>query len=313
MNRQIEIRQAYGDALIKLGEQNPRVVVIDADVGSSAKSGGFDAKFPERHYNVGISEVDMNAMAAGMASCGLIPFTNTFSVFMLLRGGDPVNSLICYDRLNVKLAGTFCGLSDSFDGASHHSTSDLALLRALPNLTVLCPCDAVETEKAVFAAAALEGPVYLRLSRAAAPAIFEREYPFRIGKSVRLRQGSQLSIIATGTIVHQALAAAELLEAEGISARVVDMHTVKPLDAEEVLSCACETGAIVTVEEHSIYGGLGGAVAEVLAADTPIPMEFVGLTQYAESGDYPALLAKYGLDAGGIAAKARAVLAHKSG
>lgn len=313
MSGQIEIRQAYGNALIKLGKQNPRVVVIDADVGSSAKSGEFRAAFPERYYNVGISELDMNAMAAGMASCGLIPFTNTFSVFMVLRGGDPVNSLICYDKLNVKLAGTFCGLSDSFDGPSHHSTADLALLRALPNLTILCPCDAVETEKAVFAAAELEGPVYLRLSRAAAPVIFSADDPFQIGRSICLRQGGDLSIIATGTMVHQALEAARLLEAEGISARVLDMHTVKPLDIEAVISCARETGAVITAEEHSIYGGLGGAVAEVLAEKFPVPMEFVGLTQYAESGDYPSLLTKYGLDRNGIAAKARAVLARKIG
>ena len=202
MGNLVAIRDAYGNALARLGEANPKVVVLETDVGSSTKSAVFGSKYPERYFNIGISELDMNAMAAGFASCGLIPFTNTFAVFMTLRGGDPINSLICYDSLNVKLAGAYSGLSDSYDGASHHSTGDLSVLRALPNLTILSVCDPVETEKAVFAAAAHPGPVYLRLSRAAVPAIFDESYPFEIGKGVVLRDGNDVTIFATGYPVH---------------------------------------------------------------------------------------------------------------
>ena len=311
MGNLVAIRDAYGNALARLGEANPKVVVLETDVGSSTKSAVFGSKYPERYFNIGISELDMNAMAAGFASCGLIPFTNTFAVFMTLRGGDPINSLICYDSLNVKLAGAYSGLSDSYDGASHHSTGDLSVLRALPNLTILSVCDPVETEKAVFAAAAHPGPVYLRLSRAAVPAIFDESYPFEIGKGVVLRDGNDVTIFATGYPVHKALEAAELLEKDGIHARVVNLHTVKPLDEELVVRCAAETGAVVTAEEHSIYGGLGGAVAEVLARGRPTPMEFVGTSTYTESGDYEELLAKYGLNGPAIYRKAKQVLARK--
>jgi transketolase len=312
MSKLIAIRDAYGDALAKLGAANGKIVVLEADVGSSSKSGVFGSRFPNRYYNVGISELDMNAMAAGFASSGLIPFTNTFSVFMALRGGDPINCMICYDSLNVKLAGTYTGLSDSYDGASHHATADLAFLRALPNLTIISVCDAVETEKAVFAAAEINGPVYLRLSRAAMPVIYDEGYDFRVGKGSELREGSDVTIFGTGYMVHKALEAAEILAKENISARVVNIHTIKPIDAELIARCARETGAAVTAEEHSIYGGLGSAVAEVLARACPIPMEFVGLADYTESGDYEALLSKYGLDANGIAAKVRTVLKRKS-
>lgn len=310
--KQIAIRDAYGEALAKLGAQNPKVVALETDVGSSSKSIVFGKQFPERYYNIGISELDMNAMAAGFASCGLIPFTNTFAVFMALRGGDPINSLICYDNLNVKLAGTYCGLSDSYDGASHHATADLAFLRAVPNLTILSVCDAVETEKAVFAAAEHDGPVYLRLSRAPAPVIFTESYDFQIGKGVILEEGSDVTLVATGYMVHKALEAAKLLKEEGISAQVVNIHTIQPLDEELIVSCAKKTGAVVTVEEHSIHGGLGSAVTECLAEQYPVPVQRVGTCGYAESGDYEELLAKYGLDAKSIAGKAKQAAANKS-
>ncbi|MEM1484462.1 transketolase C-terminal domain-containing protein [Oscillospiraceae bacterium PP1C4] len=311
MIKHIAIRDAFGDALAKLGAQNNKVVALEADVGSSSKSIVFGKQFPERYFNVGISELDMVAMSAGFATSGLIPFVNTFAVFMTTRASDPINSLISYDKLNVKLCGTYCGLSDSYDGASHHSLTDLSFVRALPNMTVISVCDAVETEKAVFAAAALDGPVYLRLSRAEAPVIFDESYQFEIGKGVTLQDGGDVTIIATGYMVQKSLEAAELLKAEGISARVVDLHTIKPIDRELIVKCAKETGAIVTAEEHSIYGGLGSAVSEVIVSEHPVPMEFVGLTDFTESGDYEALLSKYQLDAAAIAAKAKTAIARK--
>lgn len=303
--RQIAIRDAYGEALAKLGAVNPKVIALEADVGSSSKSIIFGEKFPERYYNIGISELDMNAMAAGFASCGLIPFTNTFAAFMTLRGGDPINSLIGYDSLNVKLAGTYAGLSDSYDGASHHATGDIALLRAIPNLTIISVCDAVETEKAVFAAAAHRGPVYLRLSRAPAPVLFDEAYQFEIGKGVVMTEGTDITIAATGFMVHQAMDAAALLAMEGISTRVLNIHTIKPLDEDLIIASARRTKAFVTVEEHSIFGGLGSAVAEVLTQQCPVPMMMIGLTGYAESGDYEQLLHKYGLDSGAIVNRTR--------
>ena len=310
MNK-IAIRDAYGAALEKLGKVNDKVIALEADVGSSTKSIIFGKAFPDRYFNVGISELNMVSMAAGFATCGLIPFVNTFAVFMCTRSSDPIGSLISYDNLNVKLCGTYSGFSDSYDGASHHAITDIAFVRALPNMTVISVCDAVETEKAVFAAAAHNGPVYLRLSRAAAPVIFDDNYNFEIGKGVTLRHGSDVTIVATGYMVHKALEACDLLKAEGISARVVDIHTIKPIDADLIETCARETGAIVTAEEHSICGGLGSAVAEVVVDRYPVPMEMVGVTEYAESGDYEALLSKYHLDAAAIAAKAKAAIAKK--
>jgi transketolase len=311
MNKPIALRDAYGEALAKLGETNRKVVVLDSDVGSSCKSILFGKKFPDRYYNVGISEINMNAMAAGFAASGFIAFTNTFAAFMTLRGGDPINSMICYDKLNVKLAGTYCGLSDSYDGASHHAAFDMAILRALPNITILSPCDAVETRKAVFAAAAHSGPVYLRISRAPEPVIFDEHYGFEIGKGVILRPGSDVTLAATGSMVHEALKAADLLAGEGISARVVNIHTVKPIDEELITRCARETGALVSAEEHSVHGGLGSAVAEIVSGEFPVPMEFVGMTCYAESGDYRELQKKYGLDAESIARHAKKAIAKK--
>lgn len=311
MAEKIAIRDAFGAALKKLGAVNEKVVALEADVGSSTKSGVFGKEFPERYFNVGISELDMVSMAAGLATTGLIPFVNTFAVFLASRGGDPINSLICYDSLNVKLCGTYCGMSDSYDGASHNAMADIAYVRALPNMTVISVCDAVETEKAVFAAAELNGPVYLRLSRAAAPVIFDDSYKFEIGKGVTVVDGSDVTLIGTGYMVQKSMDAAELLKAEGIKARVIDMHTIKPIDRELVVKCAQETGAIVTAEEHSIYGGLGSAVAEVLAEECPVPMGFIGTDGFGESGDYEQLLSKYNLDGKAIAAKAKEVLAKK--
>jgi len=300
----IAIRDAYGDALAELGAKNDKVVVLEADVGSSSKSIVFGKAFPDRYYNVGISELNMNAMAAGFASCGLVPFTNTFSVFMTLRGGDPINSMIAYDKLNVKLAGTYCGLSDSYDGASHHAIGDIAILRAIPSLTIISVCDAIETKKAVFAAAEHSGPVYLRLSRAAAPTIFDDSYDFKIGKGVTVKSGTDITIVSTGQILHECLKASDMLAQNGISARVVNIHTIKPLDEELILRCAEETGAIITVEEHSDFGGLGSAVSEVCAKHCPVPMDIIGINEFSQSGDYLELLQRHGLTSGQITEKA---------
>ena len=311
MGKMIAIRDAYGAALKELGEQNTKIVGLEADVASSTKSGIFGKAFPERYFNVGISELNMVSMAAGFAREGMIPYVNTFAVFMTTRGADPIQSLIAYDNLNVKLCGTYCGLSDSYDGASHQAITDLAFVRAIPNMTVITAADGAETRKAVFAIAEHDGPVYLRLSRAEAPVYYSDNMDFQIGRGITVREGGDVTIITTGTVLHKALEAADLLAQEGISATVVDMHTIKPIDRDLVIQCAIRTGAIVTVEEHSIYGGLGSAVAEVLVENKPVPMERIGAVDFAESGDYGELLVKYGYSPQAIAGKCRAVIRRK--
>ena len=307
------IRDVYGDTLAQLGRENPDIVALDADVGSSSKSIVFGKEFPKRYFNVGVAEANMVAMAAGLATAGKIPFANTFAAFMVLRAADPVRSLIAYTGLNVKLAGTYAGLSDSYDGASHHAIADIAFMRALPNMTVVSVSDPVEAELATRAAAEFKGPVYLRLSRAEVPVVLDKAtYTFEIGKGVTLREGSDLTLVATGYMLIKALEAAELLAAKGIKARVVNIHTIKPIDRDLLIACAKETGAIVTAEEHNVYGGLGSAVAEVLSQSCPVPMEVVGVNDtFTESGDYEKLLAKYGLSAVNIVAHAEKVLKRK--
>ena len=307
------IRDVYGETLAQLGRENPDVVALDADVGSSSKSIVFGKEFPARYFNVGVAEANMVAMAAGLATAGKIPFANTFAAFMVLRAADPVRSLVAYTGLNVKLAGTYAGLSDSYDGASHHAIADMAFMRALPNMTVISVSDPVEAELATRAAAAFKGPVYLRLSRAEVPVVLDKaNYRFEIGRGVTLVEGSDLTIVATGYMLVKALEAAETLAARGVKARVVNMHTIKPIDKELLIACARDTGAIVTAEEHSVFGGLGGAVSEVLAKHCPVPLEFVGVEDtFTESGDYEKLLVKYGLSAANIVAKAERVLRRK--
>ena len=307
------IRDVYGDTLAQLGRENPDIVALDADVGSSSKSIVFGREFPKRYFNVGVAEANMVAMAAGLATAGKIPFANTFAAFMVLRAADPVRSLIAYTGLNVKLAGTYAGLSDSYDGASHHAIADIAFMRALPNMTVVSVSDPVEAELATRAVAEFQGPVYLRLSRAEVPVVLDKStYKFEIGKGVTLREGGDLTIVATGYMLIKALEAAELLAAKGIKARVVNIHTIKPIDRDLLIACAKETGAIVTAEEHNVYGGLGSAVAEVLSQSRPVPMEVVGVNDtFTESGDYEKLLAKYGLSAANIVAHAEKVLKRK--
>lgn len=306
------MRDSYGKALAALGTINPNVVAFDADVSSSTKSILFGKKFPERFFNVGVSEANMAGMAAGMALKGKIPFIHCFAAFMMLRAADPIRTLACYQKLNVKLCGTYAGLSDSYDGPTHHSISDIAFFRSLPNMTVIVASDGMEAGKAVFAVADRPGPVYLRISRAPVEDVFDSSYDFKIGRAAQMTDGNDVSIISTGYMTSKALEAAKLLKQEGINARVINMHTIKPIDVEMIRRCVAETGALVTAEEHSILGGLGGAVAEVMAAYEWAPLEMVGLQDiFAETGDYESLLDKYGLSAAGIAEKAKFALKRK--
>lgn len=305
------IRDAYGNALKELGAKNKKVVALEADVGGSTKSILFGKEYPERYFEVGISEINMVNMAAGMAREGLIPFVNTFSTFLATRGSDPILSLIGYDSLNVKLAGTYVGMTDSYDGASHHAITDVAWVRSIPGMVVITPSDPVQTRQAVFAAAEYEGPVYLRLSRAPAPILYTEDTKFEIGKGICFREGKDVTIAVTGTLLSKALEAADLLAAEGISAEVLDIPCVKPLDNELVLGSVKKTGCIVTMEENVPYGGLFSAVTELLAKEYPVPADCIGAEQYAESGDYEELLKHYGYTPENLAAKAKGVMARK--
>lgn len=307
------IRDAFGEALVELGAENPDVVVLDADVAHSSKTILFGKKFPDRFFNVGIAEGNMVCIAAGLAAAGKIPYASTFSFLIALRAGEQARTSVAYPRLNVKLCGTYAGLSDSYDGATHQDVMDLSVMRAMPNMVVVAPADALETRKAVFAVARYKGPVYLRLSRAEVPIVTDEATPFEVGRANMMRDGVDVTIISTGTMLAAALDAAEELSRGGTEARVLNMHTVKPLDEEAVVKAARETGAIVTVEEHNVVGGLGGAVAEVLVRQYPVPMRMVGVEDtFAESGSYPGLLERHGLTARHVAAKVRDVIRLKT-
>lgn len=307
------IRDAYGDSLLKYGRENKNVVVLDADVSGSTKSGVFGAAIPERFFNVGIAESNMVSMAAGLSTTGKIPFVNTFAVFMATIGLIAARGLISYTNLNVKLMGAYGGLSDAFDGPSHHSIEDMSIMRSLPNFKVFCISDEVQADWMVKAAIENEGPMYVRLSRDAAPVLYNEETNFEIGKGIVVREGKDATVIACGVMVSKALEAASILADKGIQIKVVDMFTIKPIDKELIIKCAEETGAIVTAEEHTIIGGLGSAVAEVVAGNSCcVPVEYVGLNDcYAETGPYAKLLEKYGLDAKAIAEKVEKAIARK--
>ena len=308
----IATRDAYGDALAELGSENPNIVVLDADLSKSTRTITFAKKFPERFFNFGVAEQNMMNTAAGLATCGKIPFASTFAVFASGRAFDQVRMSVCYARLNVKIVATHGGVSVGEDGASHQATEDIALMRALPNMTVIVPCDGIETKKAVRAAAAYFGPIYMRLGRMKVPVLYDDDYQFEIGKSAKLREGKDVTLIANGAIVYPCLEAAKILESQGIEAAVLDMHTVKPIDEVAIIRAAYETGAIVTCEEHNIIGGLGSAVAEVLVENLPVPMKRLGLqNQFGESGDAHELLNKYGLAPENIAAVAIEVIQKK--
>ena len=311
MTKKAAIRDAYGEALKALGARNEKVVALEADVGGSTKSIVFGKAYPDRYFDVGISEINMVTMAAGMAREGLIPFVNTFSNFLATRGGDPIQTLIAYDRLNVKMAGTYVGMSDSYDGASHHAITDIGYLRAIPNMVVITPADANEAKAVVNAAAEYDGPVYIRNSRNPVPVVYPEDMEYEIGKGIVFREGKDITIITHGTLLSNAIEAAEQLAEEGISAKVIDMHTIKPIDRDLIVASARETGVVLTVEEHSLQGGLFSAVSEVLAAEYPAPVCAIGMTEFAESGDYEQLQEKYGLGVKSIVEGARKAIARK--
>lgn len=297
MSNSIATRDAYGKTLVELGKEMEEIVVLDADLSKSTKTVLFAKEFPDRFFNMGIAEQNLIGTAAGLSTCGKIPFASTFAMFATGRAFEPIRNSIAYPKLNVKIAATHAGLTVGEDGASHQCIEDIAIMRAVPNMTVICPADGVETEAVVRAAAKYRGPVYIRLGRSKVPTIYDRSsYSFEWGKGITLRDGRDATIIATGIMVSMALEAASELEKEGIRVRVIDIHTIKPFDKDIIIKAARETGAIVTAEEHNIIGGLGSAVAEVLCENSPVPMKRIGIKDtFGESGTAGDLLIKYGL------------------
>ena len=315
MGEKIATREAYGKALAAVADKDPKLVVFEADLAGATMSKYFKAACPERFFDMGIAEADMVGVAAGMATCGFKPFVNSFAMFSAGRAWEQVRNSVCYPGLNVKVIGSHGGLSVGEDGATHQCIEDFAIMRAIPGMTVLCPCDGYEMEKAVEALLNFEGPAYMRLGRLAVETVTDTipGYKFEIGKGSVLREGKDVTIIATGMNVQMALKAAELLSADGIDAKVVDMHTIKPLDTDLVLACAKETGAIVTSEEANVMGGLGAAVAEFLSENYPVPVVRHGVNdEFGRSGKAPAVLEAYGITAEGIAAKAKEAVAKKA-
>lgn len=300
--KKIATRESYGNALVELGKENPNVVVLDADLAAATKTGVFKKEFPERHIDCGIAECNMMGMGAGLAASGMIPFVSTFAMFAAGRAYEQVRNGVGYPHLNVKIGATHGGISVGEDGATHQCCEDVALMRTIPGMTVIVPSDDVEAKAVVKAAAELDGPVYMRFGRLAVPVINDTaDYKFEIGKGTVLREGTDVTIIANGLCVGESLEAAEKLAADGINAKVINMATVKPLDDELVITAAKETGKVVTVEEHSVIGGLGSAVCECLAEKAPVPVKRIGINDvFGESGPAVALLEKYGLDAEGI-------------
>ena len=300
-------REAYGKALAEFGAKYPDLVVLDADLANATKTNSFQKVFPDRHIDCGIAECNMMGIAAGLATVGKIPFASTFAMFASGRAYEQVRNSIGYPHLNVKIGATHAGITVGEDGASHQCLEDMALMRAIPGMVVINPSDAVEARAAVQAAIEYVGPVYLRFGRAAVPVINDREdYHFEIGKGVLLREGDDVTIVATGICVSSALEAADKLAADGISAEVINIHTIKPLDTELIVKSAKKTGKVVTAEEHTIIGGLGGAVCEALSEKAPTPVLRIGINDvFGESGTASALVAKYGLDGDGIYAKVK--------
>lgn len=300
----IATRQAYGEALAEFGADE-RIVVLDADLSKSTKTDIFMKKYPNRHFNMGIAESNMMCAAAGLASCGKIVFASSFAIFAAGRAFEMVRNSICYPNLNVKIGATHAGISVGEDGASHQAIEDIAIMRSIPNISIISPCDAVSSRFAVKAAIEKEGPVYLRFGRLAVPQIYDENATFEFGNGVTLKDGDDVTIIANGLMVQYALEAAKILQEQDINARVIDIHTIKPIDRDIIIKAAKETGCIVTAEEHSVIGGLGSAVAEVVCSEYPVPVKMVGIEdKFGKSGNPYELLKLYGLTAENIAAKA---------
>ena len=306
--KKIATRESYGSALAELGSVNDKIVVLDADLAAATKTGVFKKVFPERHIDCGIAECNMMGIAAGLAATGMVPFASTFAMFAAGRAFEQVRNSIGYPHLNVKIGATHAGISVGEDGATHQCNEDIALMRTIPGMVVICPSDDVEARAAVKAAAEYEGPVYLRFGRLAVPVINDNpEYEFQIGKGVVLKEGKDLTVVATGLEVGHALEAAKLLAEDGIDAEVINIHTIKPLDEELVVAAAKETGKVVTVEEHSVIGGLGSAVCDVLSEKAPTQVMKIGVNDtFGESGPALELLKKYGLDTDSIYEKIKA-------
>lgn len=300
--KKVATRQSYGEALVELGKEHENLVVLDADLAAATQTGKFKAVFPERHIDCGIAECNMIGIAAGIAATGKVPFASTFAMFAAGRAFEQVRNSVGYPHLNVKIGATHAGISVGEDGATHQCNEDIALMRTIPGMTVINPSDDVEAKAAVRAAYEMDGPVYLRFGRLAVPVINDNpEYKFEIGKGVTLREGRDVAIVATGLCVNSALEAAELLKADGIEARVINIHTIKPIDAELIEKAARECGRVVTVEEHSVIGGLGSAVCDVLCERHPAPVKKIGVQDvFGESGPAAKLLEKYRLDGRGV-------------
>jgi len=313
MGNKIATREAYGKALVKLSNLNENVVVLDADLSKSTKTADFKAVAPERFINMGIAEANMMGVAAGLSTCGKIPFASTFAMFAAGRAFEQIRNSICYPKLNVKVCATHAGLTVGEDGASHQAIEDISLMRSIPNMIVINPCDAVETEAAILAVAEYNGPCYVRLGRLPVSVINDTEnYKFEIGKGVTLSQGDDITIVATGMMVELALEAKEELAKEGINARVINIHTIKPIDKELLIKAAKETKTIVTVEEHSVIGGLGSAVAEVITEECPVPVLKVGIKDtFGESGKPNELLKVYGLTVEAIVEQSKKAISLK--
>ncbi len=306
---QAAMRDAFGEALLSLAPKYPEMVVLDADVATSTRTAAFGKRHPERFFNVGVAEANMVDIAAGLATCGLRPVVSTFALFIALKAADQVRNIVCYNNLPVVFAGNYAGLSDSYDGASHQSILDLSILRAMPNMVVVAPADAVELVQALEAALRRDGPTFIRLCRNPTPVLFEGAPPLEIGKIRKLRGGDDLTIGVCGVPTFMALEACETLARDGIMADLLEISTIKPMDGATLAASVRKTGRILTVEEHTIRGGLGGAVAEALGRLAPARMRFIGIEdRFPESGDYMQLLAKYGISAAHIEEAARALV-----
>ncbi|HJC82124.1 MAG TPA: transketolase family protein [Candidatus Anaerostipes avicola] len=305
--KKIATRESYGNALVELGKENPDIVVLDADLAAATKTGVFKKEFPERHIDCGIAECNMVGIGAGLAAAGMIPFVSSFAMFAAGRAFEQVRNSVGYPHLNVKIGATHGGISVGEDGATHQCCEDIALMRTIPGMTVIVPSDDVEARAAVKAAAEMDGPVYMRFGRLAVPVINDTaDYKFEIGKGTVLKEGTDVAIIANGLCVAEALEAAKKLEADGINAKVINMATVKPLDEELVLEAAKETGKVVTVEEHSVIGGLGSAVCDVLSEKLPTPVLKIGINDvFGHSGPAVELIKEFGLDGDSIAKKVK--------
>ena len=301
INNKKATRQSYGEALAELGKENPNIVVLDADLSTATKTNIFAKEFPERFFDMGIAEQNLVSTAAGMSTCGKIPYVSTFAVFAAGRAYDQIRNSVCYPNLNVKICATHAGVSVGEDGATHQMLEDIGMMRALPNMTVMSVSDDVETKWAVEEISKLNGPVYLRLCRLASPVIYEENQKFEIGKGIQIGEGTDATVIATGLMVSEAIKAKEELEQKGINIRVVDIHTIKPIDRELIVKCAKETKRIVTIEDHSIIGGLGTAVCEVLSEEYPCKVTRLGMQDtFGKSGKAEKLLEYFGLDKNGI-------------